>query len=170
MTPFTIPTFNEVLKWFESKPAILIIDAKPKTDLDLVLDAINHSKVKHQSVLICYSLEDAEYVFSQTPDLILALGFNDEKRIQAIEKSRIPKGQILALTPRELQPDSYYERIHEMGISCSLGTNGNIDTLPLAFSKVMYNERFQAGADIICTDNPIEVAHLFNEIRYSLGD
>jgi glycerophosphoryl diester phosphodiesterase len=163
LTPIGVPTFEEVLVWFEKKPAILIIDAKPKTNLDLVLNAINKSKVKNKSVLICYSIEDAEYVFSKTPYLMLALGFNNESQVKAIEESKIPKDQILALTPRELQPISYYERIHKLGISCSLGTNGNIDTIPISFSKTMYQERFQKGVDIICTDNPIEVSNLFKE-------
>lgn len=161
VTDFAIPTFEEVLTWFEQKNALLIIDGKPGTDLDLLLKAINGSKVKNQSVLICYSLANAEYVYGQTPDLMLALGFNTDPLINEIEQSSIPKDQLVALTPRELQPESYYRRIHQMGVSCSLGTNGNIDTLPLTVSEVMFRERFQTGADIICTDRPLEVAQLF---------
>lgn len=161
LTELTMPTFAEVLQWFENKAAILIIDAKPMTAPDLVLEAINQSKVKNQSVLICYSLADAEYVYERTPDLMLALGFNNDELIAAIEQSKIPKDQILALTPRELQAEAYYQHIHQMGISCSLGTNGNIDTLAVDASEALYVERFQTGADIICTDNPIEVAGIF---------
>lgn len=162
LTPHRIPSFTQTLHFFKSKPCILIIDNKPGTPIDLVLMAISKAKVEPKSVLICYSLKDAEYVYRKKPDLMLALGFNQEAQIAAIEKSTIPKDQLVALTPREIQPTSYYERIHALGISCSLGTNGNIDTLPLADSKAMYWERFKAGADIICTDRPVEVARFFD--------
>lgn len=164
LTDLTIPTFAEVLQWYTGRAAILIIDAKPLTDIDLVLETINRSQVKHQSVLICYSLADAEYVYAHTPDLMLALGFNNEALIAAIERSPIPKDQILALTPRELQPAGYYQYIHDLGISCSLGTNGNIDTLAISSSQTLYKERFRTGADIICTDKPVEVAAVFQSL------
>jgi glycerophosphoryl diester phosphodiesterase len=159
---FPVPAFTEVLHWFEGQPAVLVIDAKPQTNLELVLRAIDQSEVKHKSVLICYSLADATYVFATTPDLMLALGFNTDAQISALEQAQIPHDQILALTPREIQPPTYYARIHEMGISCSLGTNGNVDTLPVTAAATMYQKRFEAGADIICTDRPIEVASLFD--------
>lgn len=162
LTENKIPTFKETLKWFEKKSAILIIDAKPSTPLDLIIKEIANSSVKNQSVLICYSIEDAEYVNKSLSDIILALGFNDAIQIEKIKQSSIPKDQILALTPRELQSVEYYEQIHDMGIICSLGTNGNIDTLEILSAKDMYHQRFEAGADIICTDNPIEVSRLFS--------
>lgn len=161
VTTFHPPLFKQALDFLRKKPCILIIDNKPGTAIDLVLQEITQAKVENQSVMICYSLKDAEYVYLKKPNLMLALGFNQEAQIAAIEKSVIPKDQLVALTPREIQSAGYYERIHALGISCSLGTNGNIDTLPLANSKALYWERFKAGADIICTDRPVEVARIF---------
>lgn len=155
------PLFKQALDFLRKKSCILIIDNKPGTAIDLVLQQITRAKVENQAVLICYSLKDAEYVYRKKPNLMLALGFNQEAQIAAIEKSSIPKDQLVALTPREIQPASYYERIHALGVSCSLGTNGNIDTLPLTDSKALYWERFKAGANIICTDRPVEVARIF---------
>ena len=161
VTTYHPPLFKEALDFLRKKSCILIIDNKPGTAIDLVLQEINQAKVENQAVLICYSLKDAEYVHLKKPNLMLALGFNQEAQIAAIEKSVIPKDQLVALTPRDIQPAGYYERIHALGISCSLGTNGNIDTLPLADSKALYWERFRAGANIICTDRPVEVARVF---------
>jgi glycerophosphoryl diester phosphodiesterase len=155
------PLFKQALDFLRKKSCILIIDNKPGTAIDLVLQQITRAKVENQAVLICYSLKDAEYVYRKKPNLMLALGFNQEAQIAAIEKSLIPKDQLVALTPRDIQPAGYYQRIHALGISCSLGTNGNIDTLPAADSKALYWERFKAGADIICTDRPVEVARIF---------
>jgi len=163
ITPHRMPTFATALKFLAKRSAILIIDNKPGTPLDKVLAAITHAKVAHRSVLICYALKDAEYVYQHKPDLMLALGFNQELQIAAIEQSSIPKDQLIALTPREIQSPTYYQRIHQLGISCSLGTNGNIDTLPSAQSKMLYLERFKAGADIICTDHPEQVAKNFEQ-------
>ena len=161
VTSYHPPLFKEALHFLQKKPCILIIDNKPGTAIDLVLQEISEAKVENQAVLICYSLKDAEYVYQQKPNLMLALGFNQEAQIVAIEKSAIPKSQLMALTPREIQPAGYYKRIHSLGITCSLGTNGNVDTIPLVDSKALYLERFRAGADIICTDRPVEVARFF---------
>lgn len=161
VTPHHPPLFSAALSYLRKKPCILIIDNKPGTAIDLVLQEISQAKVENQAVLICYSLKDAEYVHSKKPNLMLALGFNQEPQILAIDKSSIPKSHLVALTPREIQPAAYYERIHNWGITCSLGTNGNIDTLAFDVSKPLYQERFKAGADIICTDRPVEVAKVF---------
>lgn len=161
VTPYHPPLFKEALDFLQQKACILIIDNKPGTAMDLVLQQISLTKVENQAVLICYSLKDAEYVHNKKPNLMLALGFNQEPQIVAIEKSGIPKSHLVALTPREIQPVGYYERIHQLGITCSLGTNGNIDTLALDASKSLYWERFKAGAEIICTDRPVEVAKIF---------
>lgn len=161
VTPHHPPLFSTALRYLRKKPCILIIDNKPGTAIDLVLKEIAQAKVENQAVLICYSLKDAEYVHSKKPNLMLALGFNQEPQILAIDKSSIPKSHLVALTPREIQLTAYYERIHNWGITCSLGTNGNIDTLAFDVSKPLYQERFKAGADIICTDRPVEVAKIF---------
>jgi len=161
VTPHHPPLFSAALSYLRKKPCILIIDNKPGTAIDLVLQEISQAKVENQAVLICYSLKDAEYVHNKKPNLMLALGFNQEPQILAIDKSSIPKSHLVALTPREIQPAAYYERIHNWGITCSLGTNGNIDTLAFDVSKPLYQERFKAGADIICTDRPVEVAKIF---------
>lgn len=163
LTPYHPPLFAEALDFLRKKSCVLIIDNKPGTAMDLVLKEIDRAQVEAQAVLICYSLKDAEYVHQRMPNLMLALGFNQEPQIAAIEKSTIPKSHLVALTPREIQPASYYERIHAWGITCSLGTNGNIDTLPMASSESLYRERFEAGADILCTDRPVEVARIFGQ-------
>lgn len=161
VTPYHPPLFKAALDFLQKKACILIIDNKPGTAMDLVLQEISRAKVENQSVLICYSLKDAEYVHQKKPNLMLALGFNQNPQIEAIDQSGLPKNHLVALTPRDIQPAAYYERIHNWGITCSLGTNGNIDTLALDASKSLYWERFKAGADIICTDRPVEVARIF---------
>lgn len=159
-TQYTVPDFASVLAWFQDKAAILILDVKPGVALDRMLAMLRRAGLQHQSVLICYSLADAEYVYRQMPDLMLALGFNNEQLTAAVLASGIPKDQLVALTPRELQAPGYYRLIHDHGISCSLGANGNIDTLPTEQAVKAYIQRFQAGADILCTDKPAAVAQI----------
>src|SRR5690606_16299683 len=115
------------------------------------------------SVVICYSLEEAKKVYELEPNLMLAVGFNSWDHITNVEKSGLPLENLVALTPKELQPEAFYMKVHSMKIVTSLGNNGNIDTLNTGISAPMYNKIWESGADIICTDQPIFVHSLFQK-------
>ena len=163
ITKYPIPTFQEVLQWSHDKSLILIVDKKPETDLAKTISLLRKTNNLNKSVLICYSLTEAQTAHKLAPELMLAVGFNSPAHIAAIEKSGIPLENLLALTPRDLQEKTFYQKIHDMNIISSLGTNGNVDTLQITASKPLYQKISKSGPDIICTDNPILVQSIFKE-------
>ncbi|MCF0073130.1 glycerophosphodiester phosphodiesterase family protein [Dyadobacter sp. CY261] len=162
MTEHAIPTFQEVLNWSAGKHLILIIDKKPETSIIRTIQMLQGTGNLYKSVLICYSLKEAQLAHKLAPQLMLAVGFNSPEHIDAVEQSGLPFEQLLALTPRELQDGSFYQRIHDLSVTSSLGTDGNIDTLQTTESKPLYQKIWESGGpDIICTDNPILVQSIF---------
>lgn len=162
MTEHPIPTFQEVLNWSAGKNFVLIIDKKPETSITQTIKMLQGTGNLYKSVLICYSLKEAQLAHQLAPQLMLAVGFNSPDHIDAVEQSGLPLEQLVALTPRELQEGAFYQRIHDLNVTSSLGTNGNIDTLQVAESRPLYQKiRDSGGPDIICTDNPILVQSIF---------
>ncbi|MGX5852609.1 glycerophosphodiester phosphodiesterase family protein [Dyadobacter jiangsuensis] len=162
MTEYPIPTFQEVLNWSAGKNFVLIVDKKPETSITQTIRMLQGTGNLYKSVLICYSLKEAQLAHQLAPQLMLAVGFNSPEHIDAVEQSGLPLEQIVALTPRELQESSFYQRIHDLNVTSSLGTNGNVDTLQVAESRPLYQKlRDSGGPDIICTDNPILVQSIF---------
>ncbi len=162
MTEHPIPTFQQVLNWAAGKNFVLIIDKKPETSITQTIKMLQGTGNLYKSVLICYSLKEAQLAHQLAPQLMLAVGFNSPEHIDAVEQSGLPLEQLVALTPRELQEGSFYQRIHDLNVPSSLGTNGNIDTLQVAESRPLYQKiRDSGGPDIICTDNPILVQSIF---------
>jgi glycerophosphoryl diester phosphodiesterase len=162
ITEHRIPTFQALLDWTKDKNLILIVDKKSGTSISRTIEMLRATGNLLKSVLICYSLEEAKAANKLAPALMLAVGFNSNDHITAVENSGLPADHLLALTPRELQDKPFYDKIHAMNVISSLGTNGNIDTLRTDISKPMYQKIWSSqGLDIICTDNPVFVHSLF---------
>jgi glycerophosphoryl diester phosphodiesterase len=162
MTEHAIPTFQDVLNWSAGKNLVLIIDKKPETSIVRTISMLQGTGNLYKSVLICYSLQEAQLAHKLAPQLMLAVGFNNPELIDAVEQSGLPLEQLVALTPRELQDGPFYQRIRDLNVASSLGTNGNIDTLQATESRPLYQKIWESGGpDIICTDNPILVRSIF---------
>jgi glycerophosphoryl diester phosphodiesterase len=163
VTEHSIPTFQQLLSWSKGKNLILIVDKKPETNIRKTIDMLRTTGNLNKSVLICYSIGEARIAHQLAPDLMLAVGFNNPTMISDVEKSGLPIENLVALTPRELQDKSFYEKIHQMNVVASLGTNGNVDTLDYSVSRPLYQKLSHSGPDIICTDNPILVQRVFSK-------
>lgn len=154
-----IPRLEELLTFARGK-VVLFLDKKPETDPIRMMKAVEKARMLGDVIVICYSVAEAQFLHQRYPSLMLALGFNDTKAIETIEKSGLPYQNLVALTPGHLQPQAFYDRIHAMGIMTSVGTNGNVDTLPFTQAKPLYEQVLQRG-DIICTDSLQRVQTLF---------
>lgn len=154
-----IPRLEELLAFARGK-LVLFLDKKPETDPIRMMKAVEKARMLNDVIVICYSVAEAQFLHQRYPSLMLALGFNDAKAIETIEKSGLPYHNLVALTPGKLQPQGFYDRIHALGIMTSVGTNGNVDTLPFTQAKPLYDQILQRG-DIICTDSLQRVQTLF---------
>ncbi len=155
-----IPALEELLAFAKNK-IVLFLDMKPGTDPQRLLQTLVKHEMVNEVVVICYTVAEAQKLHQQFPSLMLALGFNDEKAIDTIQKSGIAFRNLVALTPSQVQPAAFYDRIHQMGIMTSWGANNTVDKLPFTQAKAQYQDALLTGADIICTDSLERVQSLF---------
>jgi glycerophosphoryl diester phosphodiesterase len=157
-----IPTAEEILTTAHGK-IMLALDVKPGTDLTRTMALIEKTNTLNDVFIICYTIADAQKLNKLYPTLKLALGFNDHKSIATIQQAGIPYKNLLALTPQKLQEKSFYKKIHEMGILTSVGTYGNVDTLPNKKALKEYKRILKYGGDIITADSASKVTMMFNK-------
>ncbi|GAB3727829.1 glycerophosphodiester phosphodiesterase family protein [Spirosoma lituiforme] len=162
LTSQAIPTFTDVLEWNKNR-YMLALDVKPGTDPLLVLNEVEKHRAVHSVFVICYSMAEAQKVRNRYPSLWLAVGVNDMAGLEALEKSPLASGRLIALTPQKRQPMAFYERLHKLGILASVGTYGKdqLDEKPMAEAAAGYRDLVKQGGDIITTDRPVEVADIF---------
>lgn len=163
LTDQRIPTFSEILTWNKNR-FMLALDVKPGTDPLRVMEEVRKQQAEHSVFVICYSFAEAQRVRDRYPSIWLAIGISGVDDIARLEKdSLLVGGRLIALTPQKMQPVSFYERLHKLGIPCSIGTygTGQLDEQPITEAASGYRGLFRQGGDIITTDRPAEVANLF---------
>ncbi|MCX6215403.1 glycerophosphodiester phosphodiesterase family protein [Spirosoma sp.] len=163
LTEQSIPTFTDVLNW-NSNRYMLALDVKPGTDPLRVMKEVEKHRAVHSVFVICYSMAEAQRVRAQYPTLWLAVGVNSAADLDRLETSQLASDRrLIALTPQKLQPVSFYERLHKLGVLASVGTYGatQLDEKPMTEAAGGYREVFRQGGDIITTDRPIDVSILF---------
>lgn len=164
LTNQSMPTFTDILNWNKNR-SMLALDVKPGTDPLRVMKEVQKYKAAYSVFVICYSMAEAQRVRDQYPALWLAVGVNSMADLERLEISKlVSSGRLIALTPQKLQPAIYYERLHKLGIPCSIGTYGTnqLDEKPITEATTGYRELFRQGGDIITTDRPVEVSALFS--------
>ncbi|GAB3991747.1 glycerophosphodiester phosphodiesterase family protein [Spirosoma daeguense] len=163
LTDEPIPTFADVLNWNQNR-YVLALDVKPGTDLGRTMKMVQKYQAEHSVFVICYSPAEAQRMRDQYPTLWLALGVNSMADLDRFEQNPLVKqGRLVALTPQVLQPTSFYERLHKLGILSSVGTygTGQLDEKPMAEAGTGYKKIVKQGGDILTTDRPQEVNALF---------
>lgn len=157
-----MPTFADVLSWNQNR-YVLALDVKPGTDPIRVMELVKKYKAENSVFVICYSIADAQRVRTIYPKLWLAVGVNSLEDLDRFERSALPKSRLIALTPQNLQPASFYERLHKSDIPSSVGTYGagQLDEKPMQEAASGYREIVRQGGDILTTDRPREVSDLF---------
>lgn len=146
-----IALLEDALHIIKNKGGIAMLDMKPGVDSKIVMSTVKKTHALDNIVVICYSIEDAEMLNREYPDLMLAIGFNSRKDIERNKKSKLPFANLIALTPGILQDQSYYDSIRTMGVPISFGAQNKVDLMSNALE--MYRTIHKAGITILCTDS-----------------
>lgn len=145
-----IPLLKDVLLKAKGKVAVML-DMKPGTDPDIMMDIVKQTGMLHEVVVICYSVNDGVNMHRKYPELLIALGFNSRGDILKIKKSGIPTDRLIALVPKVVQEQSYYDCINEMKVPISFSAQGRMDLMPDAVGE--YRKIYDSGISILCTDS-----------------
>ncbi|MGV3560186.1 glycerophosphodiester phosphodiesterase family protein [Larkinella arboricola] len=156
VTKFGVPTLEQVLRWGKDK-VVYTLDVKKNVPFAKVVEMVRRTGAADYSVIITYNATQAAEVYRLDPNLMLSVTIMKEEDYQRLHDLGIPDRNMVAFVGvREPRPE-LYKFLHEKGISCILGTLGNLDKQAVAKGDQVYKTFANNGADIMSTDRPIEV-------------
>ncbi len=165
LTSFRIPTLEQVLTWGKGK-ALFTIDIKKGVPFAKVINEVRKTKSESNSIIITYNANQAAEVHQLAPDLMISASVRGKEDLERLNAMGVPNNRIVAFVGVSAPDKSVYEFLHSKGISCILGTMGNLDKSALANSgkKVFYN-LVADGADILSSDELIAAGKELDQFR-----
>ncbi|MFP4846067.1 glycerophosphodiester phosphodiesterase family protein [Winogradskyella sp. PE311] len=161
-TNFRIPLLTDVLNWSKENNVILTVDIKRSVKQEDVINAIKKADAMDVSIIITYSVEQAQSAFNLAPELLLSVSARNHNEFDRLLETDIPVENMIAFTGTRLSNASLYQRLHEQGIVCILGTLGNLDKQAAARGNDMYKRWYNFGANILATDRPFDAYKAIN--------
>lgn len=153
VTNYKIPTLSEVLTWGKNK-VLFTIDLKKGVPYARIIDVVRKTKSESNSIIITYSATQAAEVHKLAPDLMISASARSVADLERLNAMGIPNNRIVAFVGTAAPDPEVFNYLHSKGITCILGTMGNLDKSAAANPgrKVYYN-LVEKGADILSTDS-----------------
>ena len=165
VTTFKIPTLEEVLTWGKNK-VLFTIDIKRGVPYAKIVEAVRKTKSETNSIIITYNANQAAEVHQLAPDLMISASARNIVDIERLNQMGIPNERIVAFVGTAAPDQSVYDYLHSKGITCILGTMGNLDRSAVANpTQNVYEKLLSNGADIISTDQLVLAGKQFDNFR-----
>ena len=151
VTPYKIPTLQQVLTWGKGK-VIYTLDLKKNVPYSKVIDAIRAAGAESNSIIITYNARQAEEVHQLAPDLMLSVSARSVPDLMRLHDLGIPFENMVAFVGTSAPDSTVYQAFHDRKVRCILGTMGNLDRQAVAQGDSKYQDYILAGADILSTN------------------
>lgn len=162
ISAYKIPLFKDILEWAKKENAILTVDIKRSVDPAKVLHFIEDADALRQAIMITYSIETAQKLYALNPEVMLSVTIRNMEEFERAANSGIPWENMLAFTGTIESDPLLYQKLHQKGLMCMLGTLGNLDKKAAVMGDQLYREWARIGIDIFATDRSLEVYKALN--------
>ncbi|WGQ11941.1 glycerophosphodiester phosphodiesterase family protein [Pedobacter gandavensis] len=164
-TPYKIPTLNEVLVWGKGK-VLFTIDVKKGVPFSKIIAEVRKTKSESNSIVITYNDNQAVEVHHLAPDLMISASVKYDTDLERLNSKGVPNNRIVAFVGTSVPEQKVFQGLHEKGITCIMGTMGNLDKRSLARPNGKYYYQYLVnGADMISTDNLELAGKEFDQYR-----
>ncbi len=165
VTGFKIPTLEEVLNWGKDK-VIFTVDIKKGVPYAMIVDAVRKTKSERNSIIITYNANQAAEIHKLAPDLMISATVKGKEDLERLNKMGVPNDRIVAFVGISAPEKWVYSYLHKNGITCILGTMGNLDRSAAANpGKQVYYTLVADGADILSTDDLVRSGRELDQYR-----
>ncbi|WP_306353230.1 glycerophosphodiester phosphodiesterase family protein [Flavobacterium sp. '19STA2R22 D10 B1'] len=151
VTDFKIETLDEVLQWSKGK-VILNLDIKRGVPFRMIVDAVRKNKAEAYSVIITYNANQAAEIAALAPELMISVSARGKEDVERLEGMGVKVEKMIAFVGISEPKKPVYDYLHSRGISCILGTMGNLDKSAEANGDVLYYNLVKNGANVLSTD------------------
>lgn len=159
VTPYKIPTLEEVLRWGKNK-VTFTLDVKRNVSFAKVVDMVHKTGASDYACVITYNAQDAAKLNQLDPNLMLSVTIRNRAEYDRLREVGVPDNRMVAFVGVKEPDEELYQFLHAKGIACILGTLGNLDKQAAAKGDQVYKTFVQHGADIMSTDRPLEMARV----------
>jgi len=159
ITQYSIPTLDEVIEWSKGK-TIINLDRKD-VPLSMTAKKLREHQAEATVMLTVHSADQAKFYLRENRNRMFSAFIRNKKEFDEYEKAGIPWSQIMAYVGPTNKPGNkeMYDLLHAKGVMCMISAAPSYDKLPdPAARKNAYQEIIKAGADVLESDLPIEVA------------
>ena len=165
ITVFKIPTLKEVLVWGKNK-VLFTIDVKRGVPYSKIIAEVRKTKSENNAIIITYNANQAAEVHRLAPDLMISASARSIVDVERLNQMGVPNERIVAFVGTSAPDAMVYEYLHSKGITCILGTMGNLDRSAAANpNQKVYAQLLANGADILSTDELILAGTQFDHYR-----
>lgn len=165
ITPYGIPTFEDILDWAVESKTILSIDIKRSVPVELIIEKIRSKGAEDYSMLISYTLKQAQKAYTLAPELMQSVSIRNLEEYYRWKQSGIPANRTIAFTGTRRSPAELYDQLHLDKIACIFGTLGNVDAQAERLGTDVYRELVETGVDIFATDRPFVVLDFLDNMN-----
>jgi len=159
LTPYRIPTLQEAMDWAKGK-TVLNLDKKD-VPMPMITEIIRKNKADTYMMVTVHTAEQALFYYRDNPKRMMSAFVKTEEAMQEYEAAGVPWKNMIAYIGSENKPENkkMYDLLHARGVRCMISAAPVYDKLkdPRARAEA-YRDIFSAGADILESDLPVEVA------------
>lgn len=168
-TRHKIPTLDELFKWAKGK-TILVLDKKD-VPIEERVKAVEKNKAEASAIVMAYSFEEAQKCYALNKNIMMQIFINTSQKVDEFDKTGVPWENVVVFVGHQMPDDlSVFEKIHQKGACCIVGTSRNIDR-EFIEERIenrqawvnQYNDLYNKGVDILETDIPVPVSEAVAE-------
>lgn len=163
-TPFRLARFDETLRWAKDTGALLQIDRKNMRSFKPILNEIKNQNAENHVIIITYNLDDAQYVASQAPELMISVSLDRKVFNSRLgDTTGLDARKLLAWTGNQSPNKAHIDTLNRLNIETIFGTlgpeNKSLDTRYMHDGILdEYQLLIDMGVTLIATDYPKIVA------------
>lgn len=167
VTGFGIPTLQEVIEWSKGK-TVVILDKKD-VPLEMTAKIIKNNNAESHVMITVHTAKQAKYYYDDNNKVMFEAFVKTKEALLEYEAEGIPWAQVMAYIGPENKPENQvlYDMLHERGVMAMISAAPKYDKLNPSERENAYRDIIRAGADIIESDRPVEVAEAIRSLAPS---
>lgn len=163
VTPYKIPTLEDVIIWARGK-TIINLDKKD-VPLHMIVDLIRKHDAQNHVMLTVHTGAQARYYYDRLPNIMFSAFARNEKEYADMEISGVPWQHMIAYVGWTIDEknEDVVRKLRENGVKCMISLAPSHDKIKDTNERdARYLEEIHKRPDIIESDLPIELWHVLN--------